>query len=231
MGISFYGNSTYFGVIRVQPIDWSLLLPGLLVTLSCGLLGGLFARLLRVSLSGTSNDSFTQWRQKFPVPFAAGCGLVVAIIGIASQGTTFGSGYAHTKELLNESSDPSQLYVLLKFLATWITAWSGVPGGIFAPSLAIGGGLGGNIAQITGHLDAPTIIALGMAGFLAAVTQAPMTAFIIVMEMVDGHNLVLSLMACAMVSSAVSRLVSQPLYASLAELQLQRIPSGLSSRP
>jgi H+/Cl- antiporter ClcA len=63
-----------------------------------------------------------------------------------------------------------------------------------------------------------------MAGFLAAVTQAPMTAFVIVMEMVDGHGLVLSLMACALLSSGLSRLVSAPLYSSLAGLQLKRIP-------
>jgi H+/Cl- antiporter ClcA len=61
-----------------------------------------------------------------------------------------------------------------------------------------------------------------MAGFLSAVTQAPMTAFIIVMEMVDGHGLVLSLMATAMVSSGVSKLISAPLYPSLASLQLMR---------
>jgi H+/Cl- antiporter ClcA len=64
-----------------------------------------------------------------------------------------------------------------------------------------------------------------MAGFLAAVTQAPMTAFIIVMEMVDGYSLVLSLMASAMVASAVSRLVSRPLYTVLADLQLKRLPA------
>jgi H+/Cl- antiporter ClcA len=63
-----------------------------------------------------------------------------------------------------------------------------------------------------------------MAGFLAAVTQAPLTSFIIVMEMVDGHALVLSLMTCALVSSGVSRLISAPLYESLARLQLQRLP-------
>jgi len=63
-----------------------------------------------------------------------------------------------------------------------------------------------------------------MAGFLAAVTQAPLTAFIIVMEMVDGHALVLSLMTCALVSSGISRLISAPLYASLAQLQLLRLP-------
>lgn len=60
--------------------------------------------------------------------------------------------------------------------------------------------------------------------FLAAVTQTPMTAFIIVMEMVDGHSLVLSLMASTLVASGVSRLISAPLYASLARWQLQRLP-------
>jgi H+/Cl- antiporter ClcA len=44
------------------------------------------------------------------------------------------------------------------------------------------------------------------------------------MEMVDGYQLVLSLMACAMISSGISRLVSRPLYASLTDLQLARLP-------
>ena len=70
-----------------------------------------------------------------------------------------------------------------------------------------------------------------MVGFLAAVTQAPMTSFIIVMEMVDGHGLVLSLMTSALVASGVSRLVSAPLYASLANLQLGRLPEPLPMPP
>ena len=230
MGISVYGNSTYFGVIRVQPVSWALLGPGLLVAIGCGLLGGLFARLLTRSLSGLSNDRFTRWRQRYPVRFAAGCGLAVAVIGLVTGGATFGSGYTHTRELLEGggAGELGGLYLLLKFAATWITAWSGAPGGIFAPALAIGGALGGDVAQLSDHFDAPTLIALGMAGFLAAVTQAPMTAFIIVMEMVDGYQLVLSLMACAMISSGISRLVSRPLYASLTDLQLGRLPAQSS---
>ncbi|MEY3992377.1 MAG: hypothetical protein RIS04_1140, partial [Pseudomonadota bacterium] len=72
-----------------------------------------------------------------------------------------------------------------------------------------------------------TLIALGMAGFLAAVTQAPLTAFIIVMEMVTGHQLVLSLMASALIASGVSRLVSTPLYSALTLMQLQRLPASV----
>jgi H+/Cl- antiporter ClcA len=109
------------------------------------------------------------------------------------------------------------LFTLLKFVATWLTAWCGVPGGIFAPSLSIGAGIGDGIAQLAGAEFGPALIAMGMAGFLAAVTQAPLTAFIIVMEMVDGHSMVLSLMACAMLASLVSRMISRPLYETLAE--------------
>jgi H+/Cl- antiporter ClcA len=223
MAVSVYGNATYFGVIRIQSLGLALLGPGLLVAMCCGLLGGLFARLLLVSLTGASGDWFSRLRLRFPVRFAAGCGLAVAVLGVVSHGDTYGSGYTHTRNMLDGVEDASGLYVLLKFLATWITAWAGVPGGIFAPSLAIGGALGNDVAQFTGYANAPTLIALGMAGFLAAVTQAPLTAFIIVMEMVDGHGLVLSLMASALVASGVSRLISAPLYESLADLQLNRL--------
>lgn len=232
IGISVYGNASYFGVIHSTPLSWKLLLPALLVALGCGALGGLFARLLALSLAGTSQDRFSRWRRQFPVRFAAGCGLAVAVLGLVSQGSTFGSGYEPTRALLDGAPSEGPLYTPLKFLATWITAWSGAPGGIFAPSLAIGGSLGNDIAQLLGHPEAAsTLIALGMAGFLAAVTQAPLTAFLIVMEMVDGYQLVLSLMACALLASTVSRWVSRPLYTRLAELQLDRLPATPTPAP
>jgi H+/Cl- antiporter ClcA len=162
-------------------------------------------------------------RQVHPVVFAGACGLLVAVIGVVTRGATFGSGYAATRAMLDETQSAPVIYVLLKFVATWVTAWSGVPAGIFAPSLAIGAGLGNDIALWTHYPHAATLIALGMAGFLAAVTQAPLTAFIIVMEMVDGHAMVLSLMACALLASGVSRMVSRPLYPSLALMQLRRL--------
>jgi len=223
MGVSAYGNASYFGVIRVEDFGLGLIFPAILLAVCCGAAGGLFSRLLIVSLAGKSTDWFSKFRRNSPIFFAAGCGLAVAILGVVSNGETYGSGYAHNRAMLENTNDTSSLYVLLKFVATWLSTWAGVPAGVFAPSLAIGGALGNDIAQLTSYADAPTLIALGMAGFLAAVTQAPLTAFIIVMEMVDGHALVLSLMASAMVASGVSRLISAPLYPSLADLQLTRI--------
>ena len=69
-----------------------------------------------------------------------------------------------------------------------------------------------------GREAAIPLIAMGMAGFLAATTGGPITAFIIVMEMVSGQAMVLSLMACALLSSGVARLVTRPMYQELAGL-------------
>jgi H+/Cl- antiporter ClcA len=88
----------------------------------------------------------------------------------------------------------------------------------------IGAAFGNDVALLLYGTQVPALIALGMVGFLAAATQAPLTAFIIVMEMVDGHAMVLSLMACALIAFAVARLISPPLYPTLARLQLRRTP-------
>ncbi len=224
IAVSVNGNATYFGVIHVSGIGMSLIVPALIVTLASGAAGGLFARLLIGSLGGQADDIFSRFRRRRPVVFAGLCGLAVAVIGVITLGATFGSGYMHTRNMLEGTETTTPLYVLLKFVATWLTSWAGVPAGIFAPSLAIGAALGKEIAQLLHYPQAPTLIALGMAGFLAAATQAPLTALIIVMEMVDGHAMVLSLMACALIASAVSRTLTRPMYPSLAQFQMLRVP-------
>lgn len=49
--------------------------------------------------------------------------------------------------------------------------------------------------------------------------------------MVDGHGLVLSLMAGALLPSGISLLVSAPLYAALAELQVRRAIPEIAEPP
>lgn len=223
MGVSAFGNLSYFGRIQVPRLTWDALLPGLCVTLVCGGLGGLFAKLMAASLTAAP-ERLNRWRARFPVRFAALGALVVAIIGLVTGGATFGAGSEAVKHMLEGQADMPAFYVTLKFAATWLSAWVGIPGGIFAPSLSIGAGVGHNVAALMGHDIAPALIAMGMAAFLAAVTQAPITAFIIVMEMVDGHSMVLSLMASAMLASLVSRMVARPLYETLALYMLSTLP-------
>jgi len=219
IAVAGFGNETYFGRLRVQQMSWSLLGPGLMVALVAGLAGGLFARLIVVSTRGLP-DRFSQWRRSHPFRFAAACALGVALIGLATGGATAGAGYVPTRALLEGQADLPGVYTILKFCATWLSAWTGVPAGVFAPSLAIGAGIGNDVALLTGvgQEAAIPLIALGMAGFLAATTGGPITAFIIVMEMVSGQAMVLSLMACSLLSSGVARLVTKPMYQELADL-------------
>ncbi len=227
MGVSAFGNITYFGVIKVPRLGWAAVLPGLLVVALCGVLGGLFSRLLATSLKG-SPERFNEWRRQYPVRFAAAGGLAIAVIGLVSHGATFGAGSLAVKQMLAGQTDLPSLYVLLKFIATWLAAWCGVPGGIFAPSLSIGAGVGYDVAMLTDPQISSALIAMGMAAFLAAVTQAPLTAFIIVMEMVDGRAMVLSLMMAAMLASLISRMLSRPLYESLSEYMIAGLPHPVS---
>lgn len=231
VSISFFGNLTYFGSIAVPRLSWGVFFPGVLVALLCGVLGGLFSRLLAASIEGTP-DRLSAYRRAYPVRFAAGVGLAVAVIGMVTGGATFGAGATEVKDMLAGNAELSRVYTLLKLVATWLTAWSGVPAGIFAPSLSIGASVGNDVAQLFLGEDArrlaPILIALGMASFLAATTQAPLTSFIIVMEMVDGRAMVLSLMAAAMLASLISRLISRPLYATLSGLMINAAQAAVA---
>jgi H+/Cl- antiporter ClcA len=233
VAVSAFGNLSYFGRVRAEGVAWwNLLAPGALVALGCGLLGGLLSRLMLASFTGLP-DRFCAYRRKRPVTFAAICGFVVAVIVVISGGTVAGVGHQHTQELLEMASAggamPAQqplLFTALKFIASWLSAWAGVPGGIFGPSLSLGAGLGADVAWLLNSPHGPALIALGMCGFLAAVTQTPITAMIIVMEMTDGHSMVLSLMACALVASLVSRMISRPLYSTMSVLMMRSLNKG-----
>lgn len=215
VAVSAFGNASYFGVIKVPSLGWEMVGPGLVIALISGVAGGLFSRLLIASITGAP-ERVTRWRARHPIRFAALCGLAIAVIGLVTGGVTFGSGSEVVKHMLQGHTEVTPVATVLKFIATWLSAWCGVPGGIFAPSLSIGAGIGQAVAQASGSGLGPALIAIGMAAFLAAVTQAPLTAFIIVMEMVDGHAMVLSLMAAALMASLVSRMISRPLYDTLA---------------
>jgi len=140
----------------------------------------------------------------------------VAAIGVATGGATFGTGYEQARAVI-EGGATSNAYWFGKFAATLATAVSGIPGGIFAPSLSVGAGLGSWIAALLQSDQAGLVAVLGMAAYFSGVVQSPMTAFVIIMEMTDGHGNVIPLMIVSMMGFALSRWVApEPLYGSLA---------------
>jgi H+/Cl- antiporter ClcA len=225
---AYFGNYTYFGWLNIAGVENShpvgLLL---LAALVCGLAGGSFSRLLLFTTANRMPGPLGRWRAHNPVWFAAGCGLLVAVIGYSSGGLTYGTGYGEAKHLLAQDAVLPWYYGLDKFLATLVSFTSGIPAGLFAPSLAIGAGIGQNLHSLvqTSYMPGMTNV-LCMAGFLAAVTQTPITAFVIVMEMVSGYGMVIDLMIVTLLASGISRAICPPLYRTLAMRYLNREASG-----
>lgn len=214
ISIGVQGDYNYFGRLNAVADSRAIIFPVLTLGLLCGLLGGLFSLLLLLP-QRYGHHALWRWRAAHPVWFAGICGLVVASLGWATGGLSFGSGYGVTNDIINHGQSIPWYSAPARFIATLATYFSGIPGGIFAPSLAVGAALGGNVAQLF-DLGAQPIIALCMAGFLAAVTQSPITSAIIVMEMIDSHGMVISLMAVALIAKAVSSRLGPELYQQLA---------------
>jgi H+/Cl- antiporter ClcA len=216
VSLGLQGNYTYFGTIQIDGHFPDLLAVAVVMLGAVtGVAGGSFCWLL-LNTDRWMPGWLLALRQTRPVMFGAVCGLVIAAIGVATAGHTFGSGYAEARGMLDGDSQLGASYPLLK-MATMVGSYlPGAPGGLFAPSLAIGAGIGNALHLVFGQMQLPMLIALGMVGYLAAVTQSPITAFVIVIEMINGHALVLSLMATALVSSQVSKLFAPPLYEALA---------------
>ena len=204
--LALVGNYAYFGsspAMLRNGLDW-LAVP--LCGVAGGLAGGLFSRIVIVmarGLPGALGRAF----KRHPIPFALGCGLLVALCGIASGDTIYGTGYAQVKTALEGGVPLRGDFGLFKFLATTLSTISGIPGGIFSPSLAVGAGLGANIAHLFPTAPVAPIILLGMVSYFAGVVQAPITAFVIVTEMTENHAMVIPLMAAAFIAYAASRLV------------------------
>jgi H+/Cl- antiporter ClcA len=215
--LALMGNYTYFGTSPIglrNGIDW-IAVP--LCGVIGGLAGGLFSRILIAMAQGFSSG-MGRAIKSYPVGFAAICGLATAVCGIASGGMIHGTGYAQVKAALESGSQLPASFGVLKFLATTFASISGMPGGIFSPSLAVGAGIGSNIALLFHGAPLAPIMLLGMVSYFAGVVQAPITAFVIVTEMTDNHAMVVPLMAAALIAHASSRLIcKEGVYHALAK--------------
>ena len=211
------GNYSYFGSASAA-LPWGA---GWIAVLVCGIGGGLaggcFSSILVWFARGVPG-AVGRAIKRHPLIFAACCGLGIAVIGFASGGATYGTGYAQARGLVNGGGGVTGVFFVLKFAASVLSYISGIPGGIFAPSLAVGAGLGRAIATVIPAAPVGAVVLLGMVAYFSGVVQAPITATIIVMEMTADGQVTVPLMAAALLGFLASRLVCpKPIYAALAE--------------
>ena len=202
------GDYTYFG-FTASSLPWGT---AWLAVPLCGVVGGLcgalFSRIL-VAVPDQLPRSAANWIGAHPVSFAILCGLGVALCGLATGGAVFGTGYEQARQVLHETGTVSALYAPLKLLATALSALSGVPGGIFSPSLSVGAAIGAEIAPLFHQVTSAPIVLLGMVAYFTGVVRAPITGFVIVSEMSDNHGMLVALMATAMIADASAGLINR----------------------
>ncbi|MFT4048142.1 MAG: chloride channel protein [Solimonas sp.] len=227
VAIAVLGDRVYLGIVDTHIDHLSQWRAVLICGLAGGLCGGLFSRGL---FAGTR--AARHYLQRIGLRWALLCGLLVGLIGLAGGGSTYGSGYGETRALLGAPDALPVWFPLLKAAATWLSYVSGIPGGIFSPSLAIGAGLGSDLARFIGFAPAAAVVLLTMAAYFAGATQAPLTAAVIVAEMTLGQKMILPLMGAALLGAGTARLVwRHSLYRELMNDLLAPPPAATVEAP
>jgi H+/Cl- antiporter ClcA len=205
------GDYAYFGALQGSA-SGSTWIAAPVIGVAAGLCGGVFARLLAL-MSGPAGNPVSRFRAARPVIFAAACGLLAALAAFASGGMTYGTGYAEAKSLLQGHAGQGAGFAVWKGIASLAAAASGAPGGIFAPALATGAGIGAAFAKAGLMVSARDAVVLGMTGYLSGVVQAPLTSAVILMEMTREPGLVGPLLLAALLARWASGLVMpEPIY-------------------
>ena len=145
----------------------------------------------------------------------------------------FGEGYEHLHELLNGGTIDLEgqtilafflrkawlvpvfflLVLLLKVFSMSFTNAGGGVGGTFGPTLFIGAIAGFvlsrtiNLIAGPGFVPEQNFVLVGMAGLMAGVMQAPMTAIFLIADMTGGYGLLIPLILTSTISYAATRMV------------------------
>ena len=172
-------------------------------------------------------------------------GFLVGCIALVFP-QVFGGGYEWMAHLLNGGMPFMLILALIlpKMLATALTVSSGGSGGLFAPSLFIGGLIGGTLGHLTHALfayfnvpyappDIVMCVLVGMSVFFAGIAKLPLAAAIVVCEMSGLHYgfliplVVLNLLHIAIQSPATSLYMEQVLAPIDSEAHFGRYSTDL----
>lgn len=141
--------------------------------------------------------------------------LILGIIGYFVP-QVFGTGYDTIRDMLNNRLSAQGLLGIsfAKFWALVISLGSGTTGGVFAPSLIVGGGIGAVYAMVCQHflpnlVSNPAFYALvAMAAVFGGIARAPFTSIVFLFELSHNPNSLLPLIVCVMIADGFVRLFS-----------------------
>ncbi|MEW9582598.1 ClcB-like voltage-gated chloride channel protein [Paraburkholderia sp. DGU8] len=181
-------------------------LPFIVLGLLCGVLAPRFLLLLSASKEGFG---------KVPLPLPLKLGLGGLIVGVVSiwAPEVWGNGYEVVDSLLHQPWTWTALLIVLvlKVIATLATVGTGAVGGVFTPTLFVGAvvgclfgvGVHGIWPHMTSEPFAYAIV--GMGAFLAAASNAPLMAILMIFEMTLSYEVVLPLMLSCVIAYFAAR--------------------------
>jgi CIC family chloride channel protein len=145
----------------------------------------------------------------------AGGGVLLGLLLLALP-QMYGVGYPVLSAGVDGRYGIAFLLLLLvgKIVATSLTIGIGGSGGVFAPSLFIGGMLGSAFGELMQHLvpgqagAAGAYGLIGMGAVFAGAARAPITAVIIMFELTGEYAIILPLMAAIVLATGISHQLS-----------------------
>lgn len=219
---SLYGEYSYFGRL-LEPEGVPVSAP-ILIGLLAGVAGAFFSTAIlrgKAFLSRYRTDS-----KRILVPVALSLGLLVVAM-LAPADVLGPSNEAAQVLTRGQFGSWAVLFPGAKILATLFTYWSGIAGGIFAPSLSIGAALGADAGHWL-NLPIASCAMIGMAAFLSGTIQAPITSFVIIFEMTGQHQMLTPIMLASLVAFMVARLLgAEHLYPALSKNYRHLLPDAV----
>ncbi|MEZ4298619.1 MAG: chloride channel protein, partial [Polyangiaceae bacterium] len=166
-----------------------------------------------------------KWAQPAIGGIVTGVLAVLAFALLETRGVTGGGYHTLSAALAGKVALKTMIALgVMKLIATVFSYSSGGAGGIFAPSLFMGGMLGGAFGMLDVYLfdhEPQTIGAfalVGMGAVFSGTIRAPMTSVLIIIEMTNGYELILPLMIANMTAFVLARRFRPvPVYEALLE--------------
>lgn len=204
---AYYGANPAFPIPNYQLVNPVVEIP--LYTI-LGIIIGLLA-VFHIRIFYAVRDWFAKIKLLHPQVKPVVGALVVGTIAILFP-QIMGDGYGYIADVLKGNGVlwVMLLLVFLKIFATAVTLGSGGAGGVFAPALFIGAVIGGAFGAIVNNLlpgltaHAGAYAAVGIGGFLAAATHAPLTAIFLLFEMTGNYTIIIPIMVTSVIGTVVS---------------------------
>ncbi len=197
-----------------------------------GVVGG-FCSLLFVKLLAFMRPWLRRWPRWTLYAQPALAGLIIGIIGLKFP-QVMGAGYEYMDQAMRGQFVWQVLVALalLKIFATSLSVSSGVPGGMFAPTLFIGAMVGAAVGSLelhffpghTGPLGSYALVGMGtlFAGFL----RVPMTSVFMVLEISGNYSIILPVIISNTIAYLISRsLQNAPIFDVLTRQDGLDLPS------